>query len=135
MIIIVQIFLTCVMLIMAVLYSYNTRRLAGNNQISPLSHFLFRQWCSLSSAFRYFRLVILSRMFPRNLRGHDMKKRSSECFKVKRGLTNRLRNSAIPYMQRLLNAKEKRRREICRQIDDYQPVNNGLICKSVSLRD
>ena len=60
----------------------------------------------------------LSRMFPRNLHGHDMKKRSSECFQVKRGLTNRLRNSAIPYMQRLLNEKEKRRREICRQIDD-----------------
>ena len=67
--------------------------------------------------------------------GHDMEKRSSECFEVKRGLTTRLRNSAIPHMQRLLNEKEKRKREICRQIDDYQPVNNGLICKSVSLRD
>ena len=77
----------------------------------------------------------LSKMFPRNPRGHDMKKRSSECFQVKRGLTTRLRNSAIPYMQRLLNVKEKRKREICRQIDSYQPVNNGLYCKSVSLRN
>ena len=77
----------------------------------------------------------LSKMFPRNPRGHDMKKRSSECFQVKRGLTTRLRNSAIPYMQRLLNVKEKRKREICRQIDSYQPVNNDLYCKSVSLRN
>ena len=75
-----------------------------------------------------------SRMFPRNPHGHDMNKRNSECFQVKRGLTTRLRNSAIPYMQRLLNKKEERKREICRQIDSYQPVNNGLFCKSVSLR-
>ena len=77
----------------------------------------------------------LSRMFPKNPHGHDMNKRSSECFQVKRGLTTRLRNSAIPYMQRLLNKKEKRKREICRQIDSYQPVNNDLYCKSVSLRN
>ena len=77
----------------------------------------------------------LSKMFPRNHSGHNMEKRSSECFQVKRGLTTRLRNSAIPYMQRLLNEKEKRKREICRQIDDYQPVNNDLYCKSVSLRN
>ena len=31
--------------------------------------------------------------------------------------------------------KEKRKREICRQIDDYHPVNNDLYCKSVSLRN
>ena len=77
----------------------------------------------------------LSKMFPRNQRGHNMEKRSSECFQVKRGLTTRLRNSAIPHMQRLLNEKEKRKREICRQIDDYHPVNNDLYCKSVSLRN
>ena len=42
-------------------------------------------------------------MFPRNHCDHDMKKRSSENFLVKRGLTERMRRSAIPYMQRLLN--------------------------------
>ena len=59
----------------------------------------------------------------------------SECFQVKRALTSRLRNSAIPYMQRLLNEKERRKREISREITNYQPVNNGLYWKSVSLRD
>ena len=65
----------------------------------------------------------------------NTQKRSSECFQVKRGLTNRLRDSAIPHMQRLLNEKEKRKKKICRKISNHQPVNNGVNCKSVSLRN
>ena len=56
-----------------------------------------------------------------------MKKRGSEAFLVKRGLTERLRRSAIPHMQRLSNVHEKKKRDICKKIDDYKPVNNGSL--------
>ena len=39
----------------------------------------------------------------------------------------------IPY-QRLLNMKEKEQRDIHKHILNFKPVNNGLACKSVSLR-
>ena len=68
----------------------------------------------------------LKRMFPRNHHDHDMNKRKSECFRVNRGLTERLRRSAIPHMQRLLNEHEGVKRKICKQIDSFMPVNNGL---------
>ena len=77
----------------------------------------------------------LEKMFPKNHNDHDMSKRRSECFQVKRGLTERLRKSAIPHMQRLLNKNEEKKRDICRQINNYKPVNNGFYCKSVSLRN
>ena len=76
----------------------------------------------------------LKKMFPRSHHDHDMNKRRSESFKVNRGLTERLRRSAIPYMQRLLNEDNKKKKDIHKQISDYKPVNNGLLCKSVSLR-
>ena len=76
----------------------------------------------------------LKRMFPRSHHVHDMGKRRSEFFKVNRGLTERLRRSSIPHMQRLLNDHERKKKEICRQISDFKPVNNGLAFKSVSLR-
>ena len=49
-----------------------------------------------------------------------------ESFQVKRALTERLRRSAIPHMQRLLNEENGKQRDICRQISDYKPVNNDL---------
>ena len=52
----------------------------------------------------------LQRMFPKSHHNHDMKKRESEAFQVKRGLTERLRRSAIPHMQRLLNEHERKKR-------------------------
>ena len=61
-----------------------------------------------------------------------MGKRSTETFLVKRGLTERMRKSAIPHMQRLLNEDDKKKRDICRQISNYKPVNNDFVCKSVS---
>ena len=64
-----------------------------------------------------------------------MGKRSTESFMVKRGLTERMRRSAIPYMQRLLNEDYKKKKDICRQITNYKPVNNDFVYKSVSLRD
>ena len=77
----------------------------------------------------------LKKMFPRSQQNHTMGKRSTESFKVKRGLTERMRRSAIPHMQRLLNEDNKKKRDICRQITNYKPVNNDFVCKSVSLRD
>ena len=76
----------------------------------------------------------LKKMFPRSHHDHDMSKRRSESFIVKRGLTERLRRSAIPHMQRLLNKHEREKKEVLKQINDFKPVNNGLPCKSVSLR-
>ena len=74
------------------------------------------------------------KMFPRSHRDHDMDKRRSERFIVNRGLTERMRKSSIPHMQRLLNKHEREKKDICKQIDEFKPVNNGLFCKSVSLR-
>ena len=76
----------------------------------------------------------LKKRFPRNHQNHDMGKRRVESFQVKRALTERLRRSAIPYMQRLLNENEKKKNDICRQISNFVPVNNDLYCKSASLR-
>ena len=67
-------------------------------------------------------------MFPRNQRDHNMEKRRPECFQVRRGLTERLRKSAIPHMQRLLNCQMEKKRNICRKIDTYKPVNYGSFC-------
>ena len=75
----------------------------------------------------------LKKMFPRNHSDHDMDKRRSESFIVNRGLTERMRRSSIPHMQRLLNKHEREKRDICKKIDEFKPVNNGLFCKSVSL--
>ena len=77
----------------------------------------------------------LQKMFPRSQQNHAMGKRSTESFMVKRGLTERMRRSAIPYMQRLLNEDYKKKKDICRQITNYKPVNNDFVYKSVSLRD
>ena len=77
----------------------------------------------------------LQKMFPRNSHNHEMDKRRSEYFQVKRGLTERLRRSSIPFMQRLLNEHKREKNDILKQISDYKPMNNGLYCKSVSLRN
>ena len=69
----------------------------------------------------------LEKLFPRSHQSHTMDKRSSECYQVKRGLTERLRRSAIPYMQRLLNDNVRKKRDICKKISDYKPVNNGFL--------
>ena len=69
----------------------------------------------------------LEKMFPRNHSDHDMKKRGSEFFQVKRGLTERPRKSAIPHMKRLLNDHHKKKRDVCKQITSYNPVNNGSL--------
>ena len=60
----------------------------------------------------------LQRMFPRTHHNHDMDKRRSEYYQVKRGLTERLRRSAIPYMQRLLNENKRETKDIKKMISN-----------------
>ena len=45
----------------------------------------------------------LSDIFPRNNKKHSMEKRDKEIFLVKRANTERLRNSEVVSMQKLLN--------------------------------
>ena len=45
-------------------------------------------------------------MFPLNLKTHNMETRETEKFKVQHALTDRLKNSALIYMQNLLNKHE-----------------------------
>ena len=42
-------------------------------------------------------------MFPENIKFHDMLTRHPEKFKIEHANTNRFKNSAIIYMQNLLN--------------------------------
>ena len=72
-------------------------------------------------------------MFPIKHQVHNMAKRGNEKYIVRRTLTERHKNSAIPHMQRLLNKADTEKRKICRQIDKYVPVNSRS-CVSLSLR-
>ena len=63
-------------------------------------------------------------LFPKKYQVHSMKKRGSEKFVMRRTFTERHKNSAIPYMQRLLNRVETDKRKICKQIDNFEPVNS-----------
>ena len=82
-----------------------------------------REVLCLKFAMKCLEVPKLQKMFPRIHHHHDMEKRSSEGFQVKRGLTERMRRSAIPHMQRLLNQQEKKSRDVCRYIDNFKPVN------------
>ena len=46
-------------------------------------------------------------LFPLNQKDHCMKTRHTEKFKVIHGNAERLKNSTIPYIQRVLNEKHK----------------------------
>ena len=49
----------------------------------------------------------MKKLFPLNAQKSDMKIRFKETFKVNKAHTERYRQSAIPYMQRLLNEDER----------------------------
>ena len=49
----------------------------------------------------------LQPMFPKNLKEHSMDTRNNEVFRVQHANTSRLQNSAIIYMQKLLNDDEQ----------------------------
>ena len=64
-------------------------------------------------------------MFPKKAKLHCMPKRYQEKFVVKDTWTERYRNSAITYMQNLLNEEDKKKQKILKQISNLKPVNNG----------
>ena len=45
-------------------------------------------------------------MFPKNIKTHNMETRNQEIYKVEHSNTERYKNSAIIYMQNLLNEHE-----------------------------
>ena len=51
-------------------------------------------------------------MFPKNITEHKMKKRNTRKFKVNFARTKRYKNSAIPYMVKLMNEEEETRKII-----------------------
>ena len=54
----------------------------------------------------------MKKLFPLEKQGHHMKKRSQSIFKINQARTSRYKNSAIPFMQRLLNEDFKKREKI-----------------------
>ena len=66
-------------------------------------------------------------LFPKKHHIHNMEKRGSERFLMKRSFTERHKNSAIPYMQRLLNRVETKKMKLCRQIENFRPVNSRFL--------
>ena len=50
-------------------------------------------------------------MFPERVKSHNMEIRQEEKYYVQHAKTDRLKNSAIPYMQRLLNNQQNRERK------------------------
>ena len=66
-------------------------------------------------------------LFPKRQVAHRMKKRGNEKFVLKRSFTERHKKSSIPYMQRLLNRAEAEKGKICRQIDNFVPVNSRFL--------
>ena len=83
-----------------------------------------RQKICLKFAQQCLRNEKLRDMFPKNQSGHKMEKRCGEKFIVTKASTERLKKSAIPNMQRLLNTDDKRKREIFKVIESSVPVNH-----------
>ena len=51
-------------------------------------------------------------MFPKREKEHEMQARNEEKYHIQHAKTNRLKNSAIPYMQRLLNENLNQRKRM-----------------------
>jgi hypothetical protein len=83
-----------------------------------------RESLCLSFAKKCLQVEKFKSMFPRKDQGHRMKKRGSEKFLIRSCFTERHKKSAIPYMQRLLNRVETEKRKICKQIENFKPVNS-----------
>ena len=54
-------------------------------------------------------------MFPKHLSNHEMKKRNTKKFKTVLARTKRYQKSAIPYMLKLLNTDEEKRRKTVKE--------------------
>ena len=65
-----------------------------------------REYLCLKFAQRCSKNEKTKKMFPLNEKIHGMDLRSKEIFKVQHANTNRLKNSAMIYMQKILNNKK-----------------------------
>ena len=84
-----------------------------------------REAMCLKFAKQCVKLDKMKKLFPRNVNAHKMNKRSTDIYQEERANTERLKKSAIPAMQRLLNREELRKRVIHKKIDNFVPVNFG----------
>ena len=66
-----------------------------------------RERLCLNFAKRCLRNEKASKMFPINHKNHSMKTRNKEIYRVQHANTERLKNSALIYMQKLLNQENK----------------------------
>ena len=69
-----------------------------------------RDVMSLRFAKNCLRNTNFSKLFPKNKLKHDMKKRNTSKYVVKRANTERLKRSSIPFMQNQLNSDNKKRK-------------------------
>ena len=86
-----------------------------------------RQKICLKFAKQCLRHEKLKELFPRHKRRHNMEKRDSEKYVVKKAMTERYRRSSIISMQKLLNQSEREKREIMKKINNTVPVNNDCL--------
>ena len=78
---------------------------------------------ALNFAKKSLRLDIFSSLFPLNENVHQMKTRNPERYVIKNGNTDRMKRSAVPFLQRLLNDDINRQRKDLRNL---LQVNNGI---------
>ena len=69
-----------------------------------------RQGMSLKFAKKCLKNKNFSKLFPKNELKHEMRKRNTFKYVVKRANTERLKRSSIPYMQNLLNTDNRKRK-------------------------
>ena len=67
--------------------------------------------------------LFFSSLFPLNENVHQMKTRNPERYVIKNGNTDRMKRSAVPFLQRLLNDDINRQRKDLRNL---LQVNNGI---------
>ena len=71
----------------------------------------------------------MKKFFIRNKNGHAMEVRGSEFYKVDRYKTERFRKSAIPFMIKMLNDKQRETVETYKKLKAVIPVNH--VCTSL----
>ena len=75
-----------------------------------------RQTLCLKFAKKCLETEKLKKMFPLSRKMHHMKIRGNEKYLVTKSFTERHKKSALPYMQRMLNDRERQKQKIMKQI-------------------
>ena len=87
-----------------------------------------REYLCLTFARRCIKNEKTQKMFPLNIKLHNMETRNKEKFDVKHANTDRLRNSSIIYMQNLLNQQEvwEEKKSLRSPVRIYWYPNNNI---------